>query len=494
MRMHCTILATVIAASSGCSTGGHHGATPDVPHPDTLAIPEVIPDPTPVVPDVEVVTGQPDPIEQARARYLVDVGRTIRQGSGGAEAALDYFRRALDADSLYSDARWELGWTLQLLSRWDEALEAWAGLERLDPPHPELARYRPIVTMRRDRQRASPPSALEPLEVEEDPRDGDAVTIAAVGDIQFGQAWPPDAVQLPPDSAKGMFARVRAILSDADVTFGNLETVLADSGESAKCRRGSRNCYAFRAPTLYAEALRDAGFDVMSTNNNHAGDFGEHGRTATTEALTRISLHSSGPNTGIASWETNGLRLALIAFATGDGPYLVQDIPSAQAAVMAADREHDLVIVSFHGGAEGASATRVLKTTEFGYGENRGDVYAFARAVVDAGADLVLGHGPHVLRGIEVYRGRLIAYSLGNFASWHGFNLQGALGRSAILHVKLAINGVVVEASIDPVILERPGIPTPDATRESITIIRRLSTLDFGDPVFDETGRYVRVR
>ena len=158
----------------------------------------------------------------------------------------------------------------------------------------------------------------------------------------------------------------------------------------------------------------------------------------------------------------------------------------------AAARDHDLVFVSFHGGAEGATQTRVPRREETAYGENRGDVFAFSRAMVDAGADLVLGHGPHVLRGMEIYRGRLIAYSLGNFSSWNGFNLRGALGISAVLTVSLASNGVALDASLSPVRLVRPGIPTPDPAAEAIATVRRLSESDFGDPMFDAMGTWRR--
>ena len=269
--------------------------------------------------------------------------------------------------------------------------------------------------------------------------------------------------------------------------------MLADSGGSTKCRRGSRNCYAFRVPTVFATTLRDVGFDVLSINNNHAADFGEDGKRATAAALDEAGILHSGP-LGIATWENGGLQIAMIAFSTGEGPYRVQDIQSARTAVIAASRAHDIVIVSFHGGAEGTGATHIPKSVETAFGEDRGDVFAFSRALVDAGADLVLGHGPHVLRGMEVYRGRLIAYSLGNFSAWHGFNLRGPLGLSAILTVTLAPNGVVTSAEIDPVFLERPGVPTPDPRRRAISIIRNLSLEDLGDALFDRDGRFDRCR
>ena len=385
---------------------------------------------------------------------------------------------------------WNRSWLFEQRGDLDRAVELLEELDELDSVYLGLERRLSLVRMRRDRLAAlvglQPGS---PLPVEEEPRPGSGVSIAAVGDIQLGMGWPEDNPVLPPDQASGMFSHLSDWLGGTDITFGNLETVLADSGESTKCRRGSRNCYAFRAPTAYAKTLRNVGFDVMSINNNHAADFGDAGMRTTRAALEKAGIIHSGPS-GIATWQTQSLRIALIAFSTGDSRYRVQDVESARGAVAAASRDHDLVLVSFHGGAEGSGATHVPKTVETAFGENRGDVFAFSHALVDAGADLVLGHGPHVLRGMEIYRGRLIAYSLGNFAAWHGFNLRGPLGLSAILNVTLAPNGVITEAEIKPVYLERPGIPSSDPERRAVAIIRDLSLEDFGHTVFDEAGRF----
>ena len=427
------------------------------------------------------------PSRQAVARQLVAEGRARVQGSDD-RAAIGQFLRALEADSLNTHAYWELGAAYQRLGSWNDAVHAWQRLSEIAPKYPQLARRLPIVRMRRDRA-----STTAPL-VEEEPREGTPIRIAAVGDIQLGRSWPEDNPILPPDNAAHMFGRVAHWLRAADITFGNLETVLADSGDSTKCRRGSPNCYAFRAPTAYAGTLVRAGFDLLSVNNNHAGDFGDYGRRATVAALNRAGLEHAGSESGIASWETHGLRIALIAFSTGEGPYRVPEIARARELVAEADRTHDLVIVSFHGGAEGVGATHVPKTTELAFGEDRGDVYAFARATVDAGADLVLGHGPHVVRAMEIYRGRLIAYSLGNFSAWHGFNLRGPLGLSVILNVRLAINGVVTAAEINPILLEDPGVPTPDLQRRAVDIVRRLSREDLGTSIFDAEGRFTRAR
>ena len=440
----------------------------------------MVPDPSPVVPEVTVVPTPPS--KQDVAQRLVVEGRALVQDSNDL-AAVRRFLSAIEMDSASTHAYWELGAAYQRLGSWDEAVRAWQTLSEIAPDYPQLARHLPILQMRRDRATAS--SSV----VEETPRQGTPIRIAAVGDIQLGRSWPEDDPILPPDNAALMFSRVAHWLRAADITFGNLETVLADSGDSTKCRRGSRSCYAFRAPTAYAETLKRFGFDLLSVNNNHAGDFGDHGRRATVEALDRAGLAHAGSESGIASWETHGLRIALIAFSTGDGPYRVQEIGRARELVAEADRAHDLVIVSFHGGAEGVGATHVPKTMERAYGEERGDVYAFARATVDAGADLVLGHGPHVVRAMEIYRGRLIAYSLGNFSAWHGFNLRGPLGLSLVLNVTLAINGVVTAAEINPVFLEDPGVPTPDLERRAIDIVRRLSEEDLGTSIFDARGR-----
>jgi hypothetical protein len=183
----------------------------------------------------------------------------------------------------------------------------------------------------------------------------------------------------------------------------------------------------------------------------------------------------------------------MVAFSTGGGVYRVQDIPTARRVVADLVRTHDLVIVSFHGGAEGSRAIHLPKSgNEIFYGEDRGDVRAFSKAMIDVGADLVLGHGPHVLRAMEVYRGRLIAYSLGNFSAWTGFNLKGPLGLTAILDLTLARNGVLLGAKLHPIAIDQPGVPRPDEQARAIEIVRKLSKADIGRPLFNATGQYIR--
>jgi poly-gamma-glutamate capsule biosynthesis protein CapA/YwtB (metallophosphatase superfamily) len=289
-----------------------------------------------------------------------------------------------------------------------------------------------------------------------------------------------------------MFTAVEEWLQESDITFGNLETVLKDDGPSSKCGPRSTACYAFRVPTAFAASLRAAGFDVMSIANNHTADFGLEGRRVTMKTLDEAGILHSGPIGDIASWETHGLRVALVAFSTGAGVYRVQNIDEARKVVADLDRTHDLIIVSFHGGAEGAAAAHVTREPEKFYGESRGNVWEFAHALVDTGADLVLGHGPHRLRGVEIYKQRLIAYSLGNFSSWRTFSLKGPLGISTVLQVELAPNGVLLAAELHPVIIEEPGRPRPDPRGRAIEIVRQLSREDFGSAVFDANGEYRR--
>ena len=136
--------------------------------------------------------------------------------------------------------------------------------------------------------------------------------------------------------------------------------------------------------------------------------------------------------------------------------------------------------MSFHGGAEGTDSYHVPNKTEMFFGEARGNLPLFARTVIDAGADLVLGHGPHIVRGMEIYKDRLIAYSLGNFATYGWFKLEGGTAESLILEVELDSEGKFLSGKINPVALEGRGIPVLDNSKSAITTIRNLSNQDFG--------------
>jgi len=311
------------------------------------------------------------------------------------------------------------------------------------------------------------------------------IRIAAVGDMMLGTDYPEN--HLPDDDGASFLQGVAEVLSAADIAFGNLEGVLADGGEPAKKCSNPNACYLFRSPTRYAEHYRAAGFDVLSLANNHARDFGEEGRSATMQALDAAGIYHSGREGEFASFESGGLRIAVLAYAVTKDSNLLLDYELAERTVSEYSAAHDIVIVSFHGGAEGAAMMHVPFAEEEYFGEPRGDVAMFARRMVDAGADLVLGHGPHVVRGIELYKERLIAYSLGNFATYYGISVDGAKGLAPILLATLDGAGRFVEGEIVSTVQLRPDGPSIDPQNRAFNLIKGLSIEDFRDPGIEFT-------
>ena len=306
------------------------------------------------------------------------------------------------------------------------------------------------------------------------------LSVAAVGDMMIGTDYPQN--HLPDDDGIAFFAQVAPWLWAADIAFGNLEGVLVDGGEPAKKCSNPRACYLFRSPTRYAHLYRAAGFDVLSLANNHARDFGEDGRTSTMNALQRTGIYHSGRHGDFASFEVNGLRIAVLAFAVTKNSNLMLDYELASDTVSAYAASHDIVIVSFHGGAEGQDVMHLPFAEEEYFGEPRGDVVRFARMVVDAGADLVIGHGPHVVRAMERYKHRLIAYSLGNFATYYGISVADIKGIAPLLIATLDGDGRFVEGQIISTVQLRPDGPSPDDKDRALNLIRGLSIDDFGQP------------
>ena len=306
------------------------------------------------------------------------------------------------------------------------------------------------------------------------PRPG-PVTIAWVGDITPGSA-----MGVPPGNGAAQFAGVRRRLRAADLTFGNLEGTYSVGGAS-KCAGGAgHTCFAFQAPPAHARALRKGGFDAVNLANNHAWDFGARGQVQTTRALRRAGVAATGRPDEITVLRGGGLRVALLGFAAYPWAASLTDLAGVRSLVRRAAKKAEIVVVAMHAGAEGADQTHVPEGAEVAYGENRGDSRAFAHEAIDAGADLVVGSGPHVIRGVERYHGRLIAYSLGNFAGWNNFGMGGALSESAILRVKLDADGTPISTHWIPIRLEGPGIPTIEHDGTSKRLVKQLSKQDFG--------------
>jgi hypothetical protein len=300
-----------------------------------------------------------------------------------------------------------------------------------------------------------------------------SVTIAWVGDTVLASKY-----GTPPQAGRRSMAPVVGPLRSADIAFGNLEETLSSLPES-KCGR-SPDCFAFQAPPSYAKLMHSAGFDVMNLANNHADDFGVAGERSTERALRRAEVRWTGRPGQITVLRRAGLRVALLGFAPYRWASRIERIGVAKALVRTAAGEADLVVVAMHAGAEGSTATHVPYGTETFLGENRGDSRRFAHAVIDAGADLVVGSGPHVIRGLERYHTRLIAYSTGNFAGYKNFGTGGTLSLSAILRVQLRGDGGLVAGQWISLRLDGDALPHPDPSHASAHLAARLSREDFG--------------
>nr|WP_242052189.1 CapA family protein [Phormidium sp. FACHB-1136] len=303
------------------------------------------------------------------------------------------------------------------------------------------------------------------------------LTINAVGDVIPGTNYL--TYRLPQDW-QYLFGGIQYQLQQADIVFGNFESTLTEVRNSPK-GTGRANVFAFRTPPWYASVLKVAGFNVMSVANNHAFDFGDQGFIDTMANLEQEGIKAVGRKGEIVYSEAKGLKLAFIAFSHLNQHNTVHDLDAAAALVQEAEQNADIVVVSFHAGKEGSDATATRNQTEYFLSENRGNVVQFSRTVVDNGADLVLGHGPHVPRALELYNNKLIAYSLGNFLGYRTLSTAGHLGTSLILTANLDGNGDFTSGRIVPVALDRNGVPYLDDHFKGVVLVRSLTRQDFPD-------------
>ncbi|MBI1227709.1 MAG: CapA family protein [Bacteroidetes bacterium] len=309
-----------------------------------------------------------------------------------------------------------------------------------------------------------------------------SVSVIGVGDMMLGTNYP-SKVYLPSNGGLDLLSDVRAILTDADVTFGNMEGTMFDGEGTPKTCRDSSKCYVFRSPASYVRHFDDAGFDVVSIANNHSGDFGLSGRKGTKAVLKNAGISFAGleGTDETAIFERNGLKFGFCAFAPNSGTCDLRKLARAKAIVASLDTICDIVIVSFHGGAEGADHQHVTKQTEIFLGEDRGNVNAFAHAVIDAGADIVFGHGPHVTRAIELYKDRFIAYSLGNFCTYGRFSLSGPAGIAPIIKVYTNEKGEFEKGEITAIYQQKTHGPKIDPQKRVIAKVKELTRTDFPD-------------
>jgi hypothetical protein len=294
------------------------------------------------------------------------------------------------------------------------------------------------------------------------------VELGWAGDTVIGSSW-----GMPPMGGVAQLAQVHDLLRAPDLMIGNYEGTLSRGGRP-RCG-GGPPCYIFQAPPERARNLATAGFDVMTLANNHALDMGSDARRQTVAALDAVGVRHAGLPGQVAIEQVADTRVAIVGFSPYPGTTSMRDLDAIRALVRAATRQGDVVVATFHAGLEGPGGAHVPRGYDAGT-----PTRAAVHAAVDAGADVVFGSGPHVVRGVERYRGAFIVYSSGNFAGWNNFALDGLREQSGVVRVSLDFRGRTRSAAWDGVVIERPGIPRPDRSGRVIARVASLSRADFG--------------
>ena len=320
----------------------------------------------------------------------------------------------------------------------------------------------------------------------------ETIKITAGGDMMMGTNFPSNSY-LPPDELD-LLAPMRRYLSYGDIRFGNLEGTILDSGGELKKCEDSTKCYAFRQPEYTFKFIKKAGFNLLSIANNHIGDFGETGRTNTLRVLNQNQMKYAGLER--CPWDTltvKGKVIGFIAFAPNTQCLPIEKLDVVKRRIEELDKIADIIIVSFHGGAEGSAHTHVTRETEIFYDEDRGNVYQFARTAIDAGADVILGHGPHVTRAIDVYKGKFISYSMGNFCTYARFNLKGSSGVAPLFQLEIDLQGNLVQGKVISTKQLGEGGPLIDTSERAWNEIKTLTEQDIPEaPIdFKQNGLFV---
>ena len=321
----------------------------------------------------------------------------------------------------------------------------------------------------------------------------DTITLVAVGDIMLGTDYP-SAKYLPPDNdCYPLLSEVRPYLKNADITFGNLEGVFAGGHGTPKNCNNPDQCYVFRMPEHYVDCLVDAGFDVLSVANNHVSDFGIGGRKNSMKILNQAGLIFAGfVEKPYTIFYFDNLKVGFCAFSPNSGVIDMRRTSEAEAIVKQLNDSCDIVIVSVHGGAEGRDHQHVTRENETFLGGNRGNVYEFAHRMIDNGADMVLGHGPHVTRAMEVYKGRYIIYSMGNFSTYARFNISGPNGIAPMIKLYVNRKGEFLKGEIVSIHQEGEGGARIDPYGRALSKLKYLTDTDIPGHKFeiDDSGTF----
>ncbi len=316
------------------------------------------------------------------------------------------------------------------------------------------------------------------------------VTIALAGDIMMGNTWPTD--RLPTDDGKHIFNDVAPILQHADVACANLEGVIAppDMGKPRK-NPSSKRAFMFKMPPRYAKYLKEAGLDFLGLSNNHIYDFYSEPIAYTEKALAEAQIGFAGArdpakkgaaHTFTAYKKIGGVTYGFASFGTELYNANLHDSLLVKNIVSTLRSKANVVIVCFHGGAEGSAARHLPKRgAEMFHGDNRGDLRTFTHRCIDLGADVVFGSGPHVVRAIELYRGHFIAYSLGNFCTC-GMGISGLTGIAPCITLNISTkDGKFKSGKIHAFRQQYMAGPKTDKSGAAISEIRDLTLSDISN-------------
>ncbi len=422
-----------------------------------------------------------------------------------ADRAIKSFTECLKTDSSHLRCSWEMGWAYYLKGHWSKSVEYWENtkgmllavdMNKLDEA--KKKKYTEIRNVIEDSIKTVRQLKKLPIRIESHKRssskshekeikskDGQRVIkIRAVGDVMMGSDFP--ANYLPSGSNRNILRYTKKYLKNADITFANLESSFCSkNSRTDKCSGDLRKCYAFRTPLKFLDFIKESGIDLVSLANNHANDFGENCRIQTERRLNDLDIKWSGRPGTYAHLEIKNAKIAMIAFHYNVSSNYLNDHLSASRKVKELSDKHDILIVSAHWGAEGLGAIRTPKKREIYFKEDRGNTVEFARLMIDSGADIVLGHGPHVVRAIETYKNRLIAYSLGNFLTYGRFSLHSYLKNGVILEANLDNNGQFLWGRLIPTVQKSKGIAYYDKQKVSVDLIRALTKEDFPESRID---------
>lgn len=320
----------------------------------------------------------------------------------------------------------------------------------------------------------------------------DTVTFAFGGDTMMGTNFPDDSRgAYLPANPDGLFKDVKGVLESADFTALNLEGVLLDKGGTPKPGSNPRTWFVFRMPRKYASLLTQVGVDAVSVANNHVNDLGPTGLQSSMATLDSLGIAYAGIEGKCESTvvERAGRRIGFAAFGFSKGTTNLNDLNKVKRVVSDLAKRSDIVVVSFHHGEEGQSHTHQPHKTENGFGQPRGNGREFARAAIDAGADIVFGHGPHVTRAVDMYKDRIIFYSLGNFVTPYRMTISGISGHAPVMTVKTDAQGKFISGQIHPFVQQKGAGPRPDTSGAVINQIRTLTQQDCPDAPLQITSQ-----